>query len=70
MGKRMARNGTNTITCILLKRKNRINIFYRRYFWVEGNEMMQNTIHISYSKGLKSFDKTRISFVVKIREES
>jgi hypothetical protein len=42
----------------------------RKYFWGEGNEMMQNTIQISYFKDLQSFDKTRISFVVKIKQES
>jgi hypothetical protein len=62
----MARNGMNTISCIWLKRRNKY--FYRKYLWVEGNEMMQNTIQISYFKGLQSFDKSRISFVVKIRE--
>jgi hypothetical protein len=66
----MARNGMNTTTCFLLKRKNRINILIESVFLVEGNEMIQNTIHISHFKGLKNFDKTRISFVVKIREES
>jgi hypothetical protein len=67
--KRMARNGIDTITCILLKRKNRINIFIESIF--ELIKVGSKTPPIfPILEILKSFDKTRISFVVKIREET
>jgi hypothetical protein len=55
-----------------LKRRKKIKCLYRKSFWVEGNGMIQNTIHnlsLFEENILRSISKTNSGFVVKTREE-